>query len=137
FTEANEKAGDLPAYLAGYERKMAEGDVLHIGTHPPGLTVAFRGLMGLCRKFPTLVDLALAMQPDTVRAAFDALDSTSFRPLPLSGVERAVLWLAAMLVQSCAVLTIVPLFGLLRRTGSRRASWLAVAFWPTVPALAL
>src|SRR5579863_6971405 len=29
FSEANENARDLSAYLAGYERHMAEGDVLH------------------------------------------------------------------------------------------------------------
>ena len=137
FSEANEQAGDLPAYLAGYERKMSAGDVLHIGTHPPGLTVAFRGLLGLCREYPPLVDFALATQPESVRSAFDALNSTRFRPQLLTNVERAVLWLAALTVHLGAALTIVPLFGLLRRTCSRRASWLAVAFWPSLPALAL
>jgi hypothetical protein len=137
FSEANEAAGDLTAYLAGYERKMAEGDVLHIGTHPPGLTVAFRLLLGLCREFPALVDVALATEPESVRAAYREFHSTNVRPRSLSGVERAVLWLATLLVQAGAVLTVVPLFGLLRTTCSRRASWLAIAFWPTVPALAL
>ena len=137
FSEANDAAGDLTAYLAGYDRKMAEGDVLHIGTHPPGLIVALRLLLGMCREFPALVDAALATQSDSVRAAFSGFDSTSDRPRSLSRVERAVLWLAALLVQAGTVLTVVPLFGLLRMTCSRRASWLAVAFWPTVPALAL
>jgi hypothetical protein len=137
FSEANDAAGDLTAYLAGYERKMAEGDVLHIGTHPPGLIVALRLLSGLCREFPAVVDTALATQSDSVRAAFSGFNSTSDRPRSLSKVERAVLWLAFLLVQAGTVLTVVPLFGLLRMTCSRRASWLAVAFWPTMPALAL
>jgi len=137
FSEANENARDLSAYLAGYERHMAEGDVLPIGTHPPGLTVAFRALLGLCREFPAVVDATLATQPDSVRSAFSAFDSTSLRPRTLSRVERAVLWLAALLVQSGAAFAIVPLFGLLRLNCSRRASWLSAAFWPTIPALAL
>jgi hypothetical protein len=137
FSEANDVAGDLGAYLAAYEQKMAQGDVLHIGTHPPGLTVAFRGLLGLCREFPGFVDSIAATVPDSVRAAFDALDATRTRLVPLSGAERSVLWLAALLVQALATLTILPLFGLLRLACSRRASWLAVAFWPTMPALAI
>ena len=40
-------------------------------------------------------------------------------------------------MQAGAALTVVPLFGLLRRGLSRRASWLAAAFWPAVPALAV
>ncbi len=137
FSEANDKAGDLVSYLATYEQKMAAGDVLHIGTHPPGLTVAMRGLLGLCRASPAFVDAVLATRSDSVGAAFNAFDSTSLRSQPLSTVERAVLWLAALLVQACAALTIVPLYGLLRLTCSRRASWMAAAFWPTAPALAV
>jgi hypothetical protein len=54
---------------------------------------------------------------------------------PLTRGDRAVLWLAALLVQAAAALTVVPLYGLVRRGQSCRASWLAAAFWPTVPAL--
>src|SRR5262249_39365629 len=46
-------------------------------------------------------------------------------------------WMATLLLQSGAAATLFPLFGLLRRNLSRRASWLASAFWPSVPALAV
>lgn len=138
FLEARDAAGDLPTFLAGYEVKMAEGDVLHIGTHPPGLTIVFRGLLSACKTSPRLVDVVLSTEPNSVREAFGELRNTAIRaPNPLERVHEAVLWLAALLLQAGVALTILPLFGLLRRTLPRSASWLAAAFWPTVPALAV
>jgi hypothetical protein len=131
FSEAREGAGDLPAYLAAYESKMGEGDVLHLGTHPPGLVIIFRALVGLCDSFPPLVDALVATEPDSVAASFDELAHHN----PLTRADRAVLWLAALLVQAGAALTVVPLYGLVRHGQSRRASWLAASFWPTIPAL--
>lgn len=133
FSEARDQAADLPDYLERYERKMEEGDVLHIGTHPPGLIVALRGMMGVCRATPWLVDVLHAIEPASVRAAFDELKKRE----PLSPTDRAVLWMAALLVQAGAALTVIPLFGLLAMTCNRRASWQAAAFWPTLPALAI
>lgn len=138
FSEAREAAGDLPAYLAGYERKMAEGDVLHIGTHPPGLVIVFRTLLATCETFPRLVDLVLFTEPESVGDAFNQLRRAAPNPgNPLLPAHEAVLWLTTLLLQAGVALTIVPLFALLRLTASRRASWLAAAFWPTVPALAV
>jgi hypothetical protein len=112
--------------------------VLHIGTHPPGLVVVFRALLSACEALPPLADLVLATEPDSLSAAFDELRLSARRkPDALPRTEQAALWLAALLVQGCVALTAVPLFGLLRRDSSRRASWLATAFWPTVPALAV
>jgi hypothetical protein len=133
FSEAREGAGDLSAYLSAYEKKMGEGDVLHLGTHPPGLIIIVRGLIGLCDSFPPLVDALAATEPDSVAASFDELAHVNL----LARTDRAVLWLATLLVQAAAALTIVPLYGLLRCGHSRRASWLAAAFWPTIPALAI
>src|SRR5579863_2110778 len=138
FSEARDEARDLSAYLAGYEAKMAAGDVLHIGTHPPGLVVVFRGLIAVCETWPQFENLLLATEPDSVQRAFAELWQVARRreSLPRKEVE-AVLWLATVLLQSGAALTVVPLFCLLRRNVSRRASWLATAFWPAVPALAI
>jgi hypothetical protein len=133
FSEARDRAADWRRYLGSYEQKMAEGDVLHIGTHPPGLAIALRGMLGLCRSAPWFVDLLEATEPNSVRAAFDELQKRE----PLSRRDRAVLWLAALLVNAGAALTVIPLFALLTTTCTRRASWQAAAFWPTVPALVI
>ncbi len=138
FAEAREGAKDLPAYLAGYEARMAEGDVLHIGTHPPGLVIVFRALLAACSSYPSLTNLVLATEPDSVREAFDELRRTApATRKPRCREHEAVLWLATLLLQAGVALTVIPLFGLLRRTLSRRASWLGVSFWSAIPALAV
>ena len=50
---------DVPSYLAGYERRMAQGDFLHLGTHPPGLILFHRACINLCTAIPALRDLLL------------------------------------------------------------------------------
>src|SRR5262249_39752570 len=87
---------------------------------------------------PRLADVVVASEPDSVRKAFDELRHTALRPpSPLGHEHEAVLWLAGLLLQAGVALAVIPLFGLMRRGFSRRASWLAAAFWPTVPALAV
>jgi hypothetical protein len=138
YSEASENARDLPAYLARYEGETQKGDVLHIGTHPPGLVVVFRGLLWLCETFPALTDALSATEPESVRESFrELLRTAQYKQNPLPRSDRAALWLATLLLQGGAAATVFPLFGLLRRTVSRRASWLAAAFWPSVPALAV
>lgn len=138
FSEARDETGDFGSYLGNYERKMAHGDVLHIGTHPPGLIVGFHVLLDLCRAFPVVAEVANATEPESVRSAFATLNQTSRHSQSLvSPTDRAVLWLAALAVQGSVALTIIPLYGLLRLFCSKRASWLALAFWPAVPAVAV
>jgi hypothetical protein len=138
YSEATGKARDLPAYLARYEAEMRKGDVLHIGTHPPGLVVVFRGLLWMCEIFPALTDALTATEPESVRGSFrELLQTARHKQDPLPRSDRAALWLATLLLQGAAAATVFPLFGLLRRTVSRRASWLAAVFWPSIPALAV
>ena len=133
FSEARTRAVDLPKYLREYEDQMREGDVLHIGTHPPGLVVAVHGLLEVCRTSPALLNLLEAIQPASVHSSFDVVKQQE----PLSRTDRGALWLALLLVQAAAALAVVPVYGLLRTTSGRRASWMAVALWPAVPALAI
>lgn len=138
YTEAQGRARNLPVYLSHYEELMRQGDVLHFGTHPPGLVIGFRGLIELCARFPRLVDGLLAIQPHSVQESFDLLEfNLAGSSRQLLREERAVLWLAGLMVMAVAALAIIPLYGLLRRYYSAQTSWLAVSFWPAVPALAV
>lgn len=139
FFEARYHIGDVAAFLAGYEKWLAEGgDVLHLGTHPPGLFLLHRGLIVLCRELPAVTDLLLALQPEAVVASFDAIEQqTVAGASSLERADRAAIWLAALITQLAAAAAIVPLFLLLRRSFSRMACWAAVAMWPLVPALAV
>ncbi|HVW02129.1 MAG TPA: hypothetical protein VHB77_17390, partial [Planctomycetaceae bacterium] len=138
FTEARQHAGDLPSYLKGYEARMAQGDVLHLGTHPPGLVVAYRALMSAVATCPALRDFAIEIEPISAREAFDLIaEHSRASATPFTVDDRAVLWLAALLMQLAASLTVIPLYLWMRSTYSRSASWLAAALFPFVPALAI
>ncbi|MGH7201014.1 MAG: hypothetical protein ACREJB_10450, partial [Planctomycetaceae bacterium] len=73
FHVARYEITETGAFLAGYEHRMAEGDVLHAGTHPPGLFLLYRGLIAACDRWPRLVDFARATEPYWVGAALDDL----------------------------------------------------------------
>lgn len=136
FTQARYGVRDTSEFLHNYEQLMSQGDVLHIGTHPPGLTVAYRLLMAGCRRYPALAAATLATQPETVQESFQVLeDNTRRSGLPLAAEDRAVLWMAALAVQAFAAAAVIPLFGVLRQIGGRGAAWRAAAFWPAVPAV--
>jgi hypothetical protein len=138
FTEARADERPLREFLGDYERRMSEGDVLHIGTHPPGLIVVFRGLLSACRAAPWLTNLVVASEPDSVRLSLDSVVETAgAHGAPVTRVDRAVLWLTALLAQGISALTVLPLYGLLRRGAARRASWWGAALWPAVPAIAV
>lgn len=138
FTTARYDMQDVKSFLSSYETRMARGDVLHEGTHPPGLYLLERGLINLCGSSPGLVQTLNGLQPKSVRAMFDLIEANSRgTPHALLPQDRATIWLAALLVQLAAVAAVVPLYQLLRRTCSKEASWLACALWPLVPALAV
>jgi hypothetical protein len=128
---------DTAEFLASYEARMREGDVLHVGTHPPGLILAQRGLIALCRRSPGLTRGLRAVTPATVDESFDMLDRQARIGPVLTDSDRAALWLGVLLVQLTAAATIVPLYLLIRRYRSRAESWRAACLWPLVPALAV
>ncbi|MBT4867438.1 MAG: hypothetical protein HON53_20225, partial [Planctomycetaceae bacterium] len=138
FFEARYEIDDVPSFLANYEERMAEGDVLHVGTHPPGLFLFHHSLIQLCNRFPSLTNFVLTTQPESADAAGALIaDQTRGTTTPLLATGRAALWLAALITQAVGVLAVVPLYLLIRRTHQSQASFLAVALWPLVPALAI
>jgi len=138
FFEACHEMDDVGSFLATYEERMAQGDVLHVGTHPPGLFLLHHGLVSVCRASTGLSRFVLETQPNSVRKSFAAIEqSVRLTPAPLSRPEQAGLWLAVLLTQFIAAATVVPLYGLLRRDYSRQTSWMCTTFWPLVPALAV
>jgi hypothetical protein len=138
FFEAAHSKQSTGEFLRGYEAKMAEGDVLHIGTHPPGLILLHRGLLASCRNSPGLTQLILATQPDSVAAVFKRIERAAQRtPRPPPDSDRAALWLAVLLTHVVAAATVVPLFLVVRQDFGPRIAWMVAAFWPLVPAVAV
>src|SRR5262245_14254643 len=124
FFHVRYEMGDAAEFLRGYQEWVARGDVLHFGTHPPGLFVFHHVLNRLCDASPALTQALIATQPQSV---CDGLDLFARLPLrgapPLTDADRASLWLAALLTQFAAVLTVVPLYFLLRRACSREMAF--------------
>jgi len=133
FYEARHETRPVPAFLAAYEDKMREGDVLHIGTHPPGLFLLHRGLIQLVERSPALTRFLNQTQPREVDQMFNEIERFD----PLLPRDRAAIWLASLLTQLAAVATVLPIYLLLRAEYSRATSWLTSALWPLVPALAV
>jgi hypothetical protein len=139
FTKSRYEEPDAASLLAGYEALMRERDVLHVGTHPPGLFLIFHGLIRVCQQPSSLATYLDATQPRSFRDACDVIAGNSVRsvpPRPLLPADRRVLWLATLIVLACASLAVVPLYVLIRRTGDAAAAWRAAALWPAIPAVA-
>lgn len=138
YWQARYDVASVPEFLAGYESLMAEQDYLHIGTHPPGLTLLYCGLLELCQRYPAVVNVALRTQPAEVVETLAQME----RHAPALGAEftridAAALWLAALATQFAAAFSVVPLYCGLRLTSAPQLAWRAVAFWPLVPAVAI
>jgi hypothetical protein len=138
FEQARYVMRDVPSYLAGYEKLMAQGDVLHLGTHPPGLMLFHRACLNICASSPALQDLLLSTQPASFKQALDVTEPLyRGRPEEITSNDRAALWLAALVTQVLAAATVIPIYLLVRRDRSRPVAWLTAAIWPLVPALAV
>lgn len=138
YYEARYAMPDVAAYLAAHEERMTKGDVLHFGTHPPGLAIFHRATIVACERFPALTWLLLSTQPGSVDEAFRSIeDNQRSGPRPLLPVDRAAIWLAVLCIQAVSVATVIPLYFLARRAWSPTSAWQACAFWPLVPSLAV
>jgi methylthioxylose transferase len=138
FHKARYEIPDTAKFLHDYEDLMAEGDVLHVGTHPPGLFLLYQKLIDEMEQRPTLAEFIANTSPQSVADSFDIVDTNLRRSgKELTTADRAVIWLVTMLTQACCVLAVVPIFLLMRQSHTRNTSWRAAAFWPLLPALAI
>lgn len=117
---------------------MREGDVLHVGTHPPGLFLVFHGLIGLCQHSGWLGPVLDATQPASFREACDVIaDNARLTGQPLLPTDRRVLWLCTLSVLVAAGLSVVPLYFLIAWSHDPVTAWRTAALWPAIPALAV
>ena len=137
YTEAR-STSDRWKYLADYDDKVAEGDVLHIGTHPPGLVVAYWLLDSIRVAIPAVDPLLAATQP-TAAAEWWALirEQTQRSPAPPPPDDGRLLWFAAVVVWLLGLATAWPLGWLVARSVGPTAAWRTALLWPAIPALAI
>ena len=122
-------------FLASYESLVNEGDVLHIGTHPPGLFLVSQWAIQLCHDSPELTKLLLP-GPE-VRDAFNQLRSLSGHGRALQPAEWAGLQLIGLLTRAGASLTVIPITLLVGQLFGAQSAWRVGVLWCTLPCLAV
>ncbi len=138
FSQARHEAADTARFLANYEELLAEQDYLHIGTHPPGLTLGYRGLLAICESSPGLCEAVLATCPASVDESLRTITTLSARSgQAVTTADRATLWLAALITLLAAAATTVGIYVLVRRHFDRAIAWTVAGLWPLVPAVAV
>jgi hypothetical protein len=124
-------------FLQTYPARIADSSLpenyLHLGTHPPGLTLGYWCLRELVQRNSWLEWLGTSTQPAEVREAIQIIRGVppGFR----RPADEAALWLAVLLTVSWMLATVFPLYGLGTLLEKPQAGWLAAACWPLVPAL--
>lgn len=143
FTQAVEHRGDVDGFLQGYLTQIQDStnpeNHLHLGTHPPGLTLGLMTLSNLCERFPGLVAIVKATQPVQVRDGNDAVRETELArgKFHFTDADGAVLWLGALITALMASGTCIPLYLLARRFVDPDAAWWTASIWLLVPAAAI
>lgn len=138
FHKTRHELSDTAEFLGGYEDLMDEGDVLHVGTHPPGLFLFYRTLIDQLESRPELAQFIERSAPESVLEAFDVLDGNLRRSgQELTTTDRAVLWSATVMTLWCCAVTVIPVFFLVRQMHGRETAWRTAVFWPLLPALAI
>lgn len=133
FFEAVFGMASVEEFLRGYEERMQEGDVLHVGTHPPGLFLLSRGLVELVRRWPAVAAPArLVTLRDDIRA-FRTLEADVALQRPLTDDELGALMILSVLTAGAAALTVIPLFAAVRCLFDPVVAWRTAALWATVP----
>ena len=137
FQEAVFGITSTPEFLSGYEDRMKEGDVLHVGTHPPGLFLLSKACLDACNTYPAIVSLLNGVENDRIRQTFRSIESsTRFGPR-LKNNELAALHLLSSISIVAVCLTIIPLAILCRHLFDVTTAWRICCLWPTLPCLAV
>lgn len=139
FWQAAFEVRDSREFLYRYRDSIASGDdpdrYLHLGTHPPGLTLLYRGLLAMTQS-PGMAESLIATEPTGVSDGFAAL---RLYPTPqkttLTQSQEATLWAATLLTLLATAATCWPIYRLASRMGGPIAGWRAAALWPLVPSL--
>ncbi|MFO1000550.1 MAG: hypothetical protein U0936_09430 [Planctomycetaceae bacterium] len=137
FFEAAFHTSSATEMLAGYEQRMAKGDVLHEGTHPPGLFLLNFWAIRATERSDALATLAeWTIGTESVRL-FRLMEAEVQTARPLTRGEFAALCLVSFLSTLLSAMTVIPVYGLVSRLLNRRAGWRAACVMLTIPSLAV
>jgi hypothetical protein len=123
--------------IATYEARMAQGDVLHEGTHPPGLLLMNRWALVATERWRWLADLSRATISPTSIRLFQQLEKQAGLARSLTDSELSALCLVSTLSCFLAASTVIPVFLMVARLGSFQMAWRAACLTLTAPSIAV
>jgi hypothetical protein len=129
YTVARTQMADPQRFLADYPTWIAKQDALHVGTHPPGLFLMARGMLGVMEVHPSASRLVCDYSPPSVSSAIRVFRES----LGLPRADAAALAMTGALTLLACASTVVPLYYLARSVLPDPASWASAALWPLVP----
>ncbi len=139
FWQAAFEVEDSKEFLAGYRAAISTGNdpdrYLHIGTHPPGLTLGYRALLSLFQSSPALTNAVIRLEPVSMKEAFEALGQFPTPKGEFTRENEATLWTATLLTLLAVAGACWPIYRLTARMSDPITAWRAAAIWPLVPSL--
>ncbi len=131
FGIARKDAADPWQFWADYPSWIRNQDVLHIGTHPPGLFLVSRGLLKITADSPAVTAALSNMLPYSAEQGIRTI-------LELEGwskPERAAIILMGLLTLLACSATVIPLYLLARTSLPPAVAWAVAAMWPIAPSV--
>ncbi len=137
FLSAIEDRRDASTILREYNDQMQAGDVLHEGTHPPGLLLLSRGAVRLAESSPGLGQFCQFMVAERTRRMFRDLESRAGMATQLSASQLQ--GLAIFSTASIALISGLPVvvYLLLRLFQARPHAWQGASLSITLPSIAV
>lgn len=143
FFEAAFHTTSVQELLQNYESRMREGDVLHVGTHPPGLFLLSHAALKLTDSCPGLVKLLESVRSRPSEQLFRDLEGNARFERPMTRSQLAALQFVSILGRGAAAFTVVPIFFLAAAlAGQQRmpdvaTGWRAASLYATIPVISI
>ncbi|MFM7057823.1 MAG: hypothetical protein ACKO2P_12965 [Planctomycetota bacterium] len=137
FFDAVADRRSLSEFLRGYEAETAAGDVLHRGTHPPGLPVLNRLLLRITRGSPVLSATVISLADGPALQTFRSLEGQAALASPLTDPDLAALVLCSAVALGCCGCLPVLVFLLLEPVVGHRGAWRSAVLSAAIPAVAV
>ena len=122
-------------FLSAYETVVAAGDVLHKGTHPPGLPLLNRLLLSGTRAAPRFSAALVRLADGAAMSAFRMLERQARLARPLTDPELAVLILLAGAALGCIAAIPVLIAVFVGHFQPRNVAWRAAVLSMSIPSV--
>ncbi len=137
FLDAVSDQRSLTEFLGAYEAEVALGDVLHRGTHPPGLPLLNRLMLRMTRGSPGLSRAVLSFADGPAVETFRSLERQAVLASPLTDAELASLVLFSAAALGCCGCLPVFVLLLLEPFCGYRCAWRSAVLTAGIPAVAV